>query len=124
MKVKTESEFAQLCPTLSDPMDCSLPGSSVHEIFQARVLYQQVQQVDRLYQLTNYTESIFWQTNRYISCWEDSQVDSQVVSWSDKQIEKATGVRWTPPHYTDHLPVGHTLQILQVHGLPASQMGS
>ena len=30
MKVKSESEVAQLCPTLSDPMDCSLPGSSVH----------------------------------------------------------------------------------------------
>ena len=33
-----ESEVAQSCPTLSDPMDCSLPGSSVHVIFQARVL--------------------------------------------------------------------------------------
>ena len=38
MKVKSESEVAQLCPTLSDPMDWSLPGSSIHEIFQARVL--------------------------------------------------------------------------------------
>ena len=38
MKVKSESEGAQLCATLSDPMDCSLPGSSVHGIFQARVL--------------------------------------------------------------------------------------
>ena len=38
MKVKSESEAAQLCPTLSDPMDCSLPGSSVHGIFQARAL--------------------------------------------------------------------------------------
>ena len=38
MKVKSESEVAQLCPTLSDPMDRSLPGSSVHGIFQARVL--------------------------------------------------------------------------------------
>ena len=37
-KVKCESEVAQLCPTLRDPMDCSLPGSSVHGIFQARVL--------------------------------------------------------------------------------------
>ena len=36
--MKSESEFAQSCPTLSDPMDCSLPGSSVHGIFQARVL--------------------------------------------------------------------------------------
>src|SRR5574341_845152 len=38
MKVKSESEVTQLCPTLSDPMNCSLPGSSVHGIFQARVL--------------------------------------------------------------------------------------
>ena len=38
MKVKSESEVAQSCPTPSDPMDCSLPGSSVHGIFQARVL--------------------------------------------------------------------------------------
>ena len=38
MKVKSESEVAQLCPTLSDPMDCSLPGSSIRGIFQARVL--------------------------------------------------------------------------------------
>ena len=38
MKVKSESEVAQLCPTLSDPMDCSLPDSSAHGIFQARVL--------------------------------------------------------------------------------------
>ena len=38
MKVKSESEVAQSCPTPSDPMDCSLPGSSAHGIFQARVL--------------------------------------------------------------------------------------
>ena len=38
MKAKSESEVIQLCPTLHDPMDCSLPGSSVHGIFQARVL--------------------------------------------------------------------------------------
>ena len=38
MKVKSESEVTQSSPTLSDPMDCSLPGSSIHGIFQARVL--------------------------------------------------------------------------------------
>ena len=38
MKAKSETEVAQSCPTLSDPMDCSPPGSSVHESFQARVL--------------------------------------------------------------------------------------
>ena len=38
MKVKRESEVAQSCPTPSDPMECSIPGASVHGIFQARVL--------------------------------------------------------------------------------------
>ena len=38
MKVKSESEVTQSCPTLSDPTDCSPPGSSVHGIFQARIL--------------------------------------------------------------------------------------
>ena len=38
MKVKSESEVTQSCPTLSDPMDCSPPGSSIHGILQARIL--------------------------------------------------------------------------------------
>ena len=38
MKVKSESEVTQSCPTLSDPMVCSLPGSPIHGIFQARIL--------------------------------------------------------------------------------------
>ena len=38
MKVKSESEVTQSCPTLRDPMDCSPPGSSIHGIFQARIL--------------------------------------------------------------------------------------
>ena len=38
MKVKVKSDVAQSCPTLFDPMDCSLPGSSLHEILQARIL--------------------------------------------------------------------------------------
>ena len=38
MRVKSESEVAQSCPTRSNPMDCSLPGSFIHGIFQARVL--------------------------------------------------------------------------------------
>ena len=38
MLSKSESEVAQLCPTLCNPMDCSLPGSSIHGIFQARIL--------------------------------------------------------------------------------------
>ena len=38
IKSESESEVVQSCPTLCDPMDCSLPGSSLHRIFQARVL--------------------------------------------------------------------------------------
>ena len=38
MKVKSESEVTQSCPTLGDSMDCSLSGSSIHGVFQARVL--------------------------------------------------------------------------------------
>ena len=38
MKVKSESEVTQSCPTRGDPMDCSLPGSSIHGIFEARIL--------------------------------------------------------------------------------------
>ena len=45
MKVKSESEVAQSCPTLSNPMDYSLPGSSIHGIFQARVLEWGAQQL-------------------------------------------------------------------------------
>ena len=41
MKVKSESRVAQSCPTLSNPMDCSLPDSSIHGILQARVLERQ-----------------------------------------------------------------------------------
>ena len=38
MKVKSESEVTQSCPTISDPMDCGPPGSSIHGIFHAKVL--------------------------------------------------------------------------------------
>ena len=52
MKVKSESEVAQSCPTLRDPMDCSPPGSSVHEIFQARVLEWGAIAFSGMYQLS------------------------------------------------------------------------
>ena len=56
MKVKSESEVAQSCLTLSNPMDCSLPGSSVHGIFQARVLEWGAIAFSRL----SIAESTFW----------------------------------------------------------------
>ena len=49
MKVKSEIEVTQSCPTLSDPRDCSLPGSSVHGIFQSRVLEWGAIAFSRLY---------------------------------------------------------------------------
>ena len=52
MKVKCQSEVAQSCPTLSDPMDCSPPGSSIHGIFQARVLeWVAIQPKDQFWQM-------------------------------------------------------------------------
>ena len=54
MKVKSQSEVAQSCPTLSDPTDCSLPGSSIHGIFQARVLEWGAIAFSKLYVTTGY----------------------------------------------------------------------
>ena len=55
MKVKSESEVVQLCLTLSDPMDCSPPGSSVHGIFQARVLEWGARTIDRMAEMKKNT---------------------------------------------------------------------
>ena len=64
MKVKSESEVAQLCPTLSDPMDCSLPGSSIRGIFQARVLEWGAIAFSRL----NLSALVF--PSLFIKCWK------------------------------------------------------
>ena len=52
MKVESESEVAQSCPTFHDPMDCSLPGSSVHGISQARVLEWVATMLNNLHHVT------------------------------------------------------------------------
>ena len=72
MKVKSESEVAQSCLTLSDPMDCSLPGSSIHGIFQARVLEWGAIAFSHLYMTTgknhsfNYTWDLTWLQIRFL----------------------------------------------------------
>ena len=69
MKVKSESEVAQSCPTLRDPMDCSLPGSSIHVIFQARALEWGATAFSNIFTTVywNYTVSILKkETMRYI----------------------------------------------------------
>ena len=55
MKGKSEREVAQLCLTLRNPMDCSLPGSSVHGIFQARVLEWGARTIDRMTEMKKNT---------------------------------------------------------------------
>ena len=62
MKVKSESEVAQLCLTLSDPMDCSLPGSSIHGIFQARVLEWGAVAFSSVYMLSHFNRVRFFAT--------------------------------------------------------------
>ena len=62
MKVKSESEVAQSCPTLSDPMDCSLPGSSAHGTFQARVRQWVAIAFSRVIYLGKY-DSVFYQNS-------------------------------------------------------------
>ena len=59
MKVKSESEVAQLCLTLRNPMYCSLPGSSVHGVFQARVLeWGAIAFSEALQQMTSFQEAL------------------------------------------------------------------
>ena len=88
MKVKSESEVAQSCPTLSDPMNCSLSGSSIHGIFQARVLEWgaiafSIYNIDILYW--------FWRKVRIFSIAIDSAT-FQVVSC--KQVTYINHLNW------------------------------
>ena len=75
MKVKSESEGAQSCPTHSDPRDCSLRGSSVHEILQARKLKWLAISSSRAYYLTQGSNHI-----SYISC-IGRQILNHCVTW-------------------------------------------
>ena len=73
MKVKSESEAAQSCPTLHDPMDCSLPGSSAHGIFQARVLEWGV--TNTIDNIKGYGESQEGQSNRLTAMENEMQLE-------------------------------------------------
>ena len=96
MKVKSESEDTQSCPTLSDPMDCSLPGSSIHGIFQARVLEWVAiafsESVDRGYE--NLRESI--------RTWGKSEMT--FLTWSETFVEGPSHSRqplWEGPEWVE-----------------------
>ena len=64
MKLKNQSEVAQSCLTLSDPMDCSLPGSSIHGILQARVLEWGVMDL-AIFLLSLYIEELLEEKSEY-----------------------------------------------------------
>ena len=72
MKVKSESEVTQSCPALSNPMDCSLPGSSAHGIFQARVLEWGAITIDEnKYKFSKANASLIYY---YGTCWLDKKI--------------------------------------------------
>ena len=92
LKVKSESEVAQSRPTLSDPVDCSLPGSSIHGIFQARVLewgaiafsvfLQRFEQIQNSNQISS-GSSVWSVVETLLSLWLSMEVtDVYSVPWA------------------------------------------
>ena len=84
MKVKSESEVAQSCPTLRDPMDCSLPGSSIHGIFQARVL----QWVATAFSIILWFWSKNWKTQKKARQLDLHSCNVETTSYFYKQLSK------------------------------------
>ena len=76
MKVKSESEVSQSCPTFRDPMDCSLPGSSIHGIFPARVLEWGA------IAFSDYKAKVFYLRLR-LRLWQSRQRKKEAGSFSD-----------------------------------------
>ena len=86
MKVKSESEVAQSCLTFSDPMDCSLPGSSLHGIFQARVLA--------------------WSAIAFSEWDNNSPLFSSISPSNSQQFPVGTGAEMTSPSHYPLLKLG------------------
>ena len=80
VKVKSESEVAQSWPTPSDPMDCSLPGASIHGIFQARVLeWGAIPKIECHSKKTKYISA--WATEPRGPIWPHLKIPSNVAVW-------------------------------------------
>ena len=97
-KVKSESEVAQSCLTLSDPMDCSLPGSSVHGIFQARALEWGAIAFSKT--CNKQLEKSGHESEMEIKIWTHSLKHSFMgtvsgACWKiDNELETNSGIRW------------------------------
>ena len=98
MKVKSESEVAQLCPTLRNPMDCSLPSSFIHGIFQARVLEWGAVAFSAKFTywcpntgILYYSYFTYWYPNTGILCYSSNICSSKSIILSDLQYLWSTG---------------------------------
>ena len=97
MKVKSQSEVVQSCPTLHDPIDCSLPGSSVHGIFQARVLEWgaiafSFQKVSGSYSRKSVRDALFVPTNRAVR-YCHHMIPTPLVSAFDSRVSIRESIR-------------------------------
>ena len=98
MKVKSESEVAQLCPIPNDPMDCSPPGSSVHGILQARLLYLKwISNKDQLYSVWNLAQC-------YVAAWMGGETGGELIQVCVAESlpcspETINIVNWLYPQY-------------------------
>ena len=98
MKVKSESEVTQSCPTCSDPLDWSLPGSSIHGIFQARVLEWGAIAFSEIDLYMHTTNCIFTHTHIYYKglihtiITADKSQDLKLSSWRPKRTDHVVGV--------------------------------
>ena len=94
IKVKSESEVSQSCLTLRNPMDCSLPGSSVHEIFQVRDLIQILKKI--LVLKIFYSSQIFLYVYKTIIWfWKAPQLVFTLVLNPEEKVQSLLKARWT-----------------------------
>ena len=95
MKVESEIEVAQLCPTLRGPTDCSLPGSSVHGIFQARVL----EWVAIAFSLKT---CFHFQCSVFLTLEKGMATHSSILSWRIPGTEEPGGLQSIESHRVGH----------------------